>query len=1605
MNRIYRLVWSKSRNALVVASELSSSAARPGASPSSRRGRPARAAWLGLLAAGGFAFALAAQAQSTGDRKLDELQTLMARYDGTAPSTAQAAPAAATGGLVRVVDGVTGAVATTVTRVQGGVAKVLPLPGGVAGTGPVLDVVRTVPHQVVGQVGPTVHTAVRDVRQVVSGLAGVVGGTGAIVGAATHAVDASVSKVGDAAQALPLPGGAGQVVGAVATVPEKVVGGAAPVAQGVASGVGQLVSGLVQGATSGGLAGTAGQAAHGVASTLPEVRADAAVATPLAQAGAGAKLQDGRLDVHLAVQPRHPSAAAAQGGEGLQAAAGVAVAAPTPAGTSRVAGAVDVAADREHGLAAGASAVASLPPVAGVALDAGVKAAARDDADDDATGALAVDAEVAADRRRRHDGDDAPQADAVADNDTTAGSPASPLPLVGGSLSSLGGVVGGTVSGVTGALGGLVGAATPAAVPPVPPPSAQPTGLIVGNGGVVGTVTQLLGTTENSLFSNSSGYVSNGSLRVNNANFTQGYSTVSVLGIPALNLTPVGTVLTTTDGTVLGGTGTNSHLTLIGGVTSDNYITNINNGAAGGLLGVVLPNSAPAWASTCLNVLGVVTESCWAVNAAQDYQVLVGDGASANGSKEVVIGTNASHTLPAVDAGTAFPGDGANDQNNPSGVPTADYEARLGHSVVIGDDASGTANAQTIVGAEATASVANSVALGYKSSASRGAQTNYAAYGLATPQNSAGEVSIGAAGQERQITHVAPGSDLTDAVNVAQLQGVAGMAGNAVQYDDAAHSAVTLGGAGATAPVALHNVAPGALAADSTDAVNGAQLFATNQQVTNNNTTINNLQANALLWNATLGTYDASHGGSPQRIANVADGTAPNDAVNRSQLDTVAGTALNAVQYDDPAHSSVTLGGAGATAPVAVHNVAPGALAADSTDAVNGAQLFATNQQVTNNSTTITNLQANALLWNATLGTYDASHGGAPQRIANVADGTAPNDAVNRSQLDTVAGTALNAVQYDDPAHDSVTLGGAGATAPVALHNVAAGVLSATSADAVNGAQLFATNATLAQYLGGTTSFDPVTNTWTAPTFSITSVASDGSTSTSDYHSVSDAFGAVNGSVTNLNSRIDNIDNGGGIKYFHANSALADASATGSDSVAAGPQAVAAGAGSVAVGNGASAAADGSLALGAGAAADAANSVALGAGATASRGAQAAYAAYGLAAPQDSAGEVNVGGRQVTGVAAGSEDDDAVNVAQLKAVDEHVSSTDRLAVKYDADEAGNATDRITLVGSGGGAPVAIGNLAAGLEAAGSTEAVNGAQLWHWTQDAGNAYSNYSLYQQIANLGNGGGDGGSKYLSVNSTLGAANATGTDSVAVGPVASASGNGSVALGNGADASADNAVAIGAGSVADRADSVSVGSAGHERQITNVAAGSADTDAVNVSQLKSTVDASQKGAIRYDTKADGSTDYTSVTLGGGNGGGLRPEAVTTTTIHNVTAGTADTDAVNVGQLHAGMQDAVNWANAYTDQRLGDLNNRIDHIGHRADAGVAAAMAMAGLPQAYEPGRSMAAVAAGTFRGESSLAIGISTVSEGGRWVYKLTGSTDSRGDTGVSIGAGMQW
>ncbi|RQS03193.1 hypothetical protein DIE07_32140 [Burkholderia sp. Bp9002] len=239
-------------------------------------------------------------------------------------------------------------------------------------------------------------------------------------------------------------------------------------------------------------------------------------------------------------------------------------------------------------------------------------------------------------------------------------------------------------------------------------------------------------------------------------------------------------------------------------------------------------------------------------------------------------------------------------------------------------------------------------------------------------------LDVGGKAGARQVKGVAAGADVTDAVNVQQLQqlatNVGAISANAVVYDDASHARVTLGTPAATTPVALTNVADALLTSASTDAVSGRQLYATNQALAGLQSgiaagTVGLIQqaggapgAGTITIGATAGgtTVDVSGTDGARRITGVAAGRDATDAVNVAQLNQLAGAvntvASNAVSYDDPARVSVTLGGLHATSSVLLRNVASGALSATSTDATNGAQLFATNQAVQANTNAITEL-------------------------------------------------------------------------------------------------------------------------------------------------------------------------------------------------------------------------------------------------------------------------------------------------------------------------------------------------------------------------------------------------------------------------------------------------------------------------------------------------------------------------------------------------------------------------------------------------------------------------------------------------------------------------
>lgn len=364
------------------------------------------------------------------------------------------------------------------------------------------------------------------------------------------------------------------------------------------------------------------------------------------------------------------------------------------------------------------------------------------------------------------------------------------------------------------------------------------------------------------------------------------------------------------------------------------------------------------------------------------------------------------------------------------------------------------------------------------------------------------------------------------------------------------------------------------------------------------------------------------------------------------------------------------------------------------------------------------------------------------------------------------------------------------------------------------------------------------------------------------------------------------------------------------------------------------------------------------------------------------------GDRRITGVADGTQNNDAVNVGQLKALQNQFGDIAALSVIY--DDAGQTS--ISFGGKVGGAPVALHNVADGLGAhdavnygqlSGLQNALQG-QLAHVGQQIGlldgrisvlesgmvtapdpalpvdpgqggdspgAAFGNGAVAAQesAVAVGHGAQSFGERSTAIGDNAHAASDLGTalgghalamasGSVAVGANASANASSGTALGEGAtvSAGASNAVALGAGSIATQANSVSVGSAGNERTITNVAAGVNATDAVNVSQL---------------------------------------------------------------------QAAQSWAQNYTNQQTHLLHERMTRMGRRADAGTATAVAMTNIPQAYAPAQSSIGAGIGSFRGQAAIAVGMSTITPGGRWVLKASLGGSSQGDLGVGAGAAMVW
>ncbi|WP_432759359.1 YadA-like family protein [Burkholderia cenocepacia] len=858
-----------------------------------------------------------------------------------------------------------------------------------------------------------------------------------------------------------------------------------------------------------------------------------------------------------------------------------------------------------------------------------------------------------------------------------------------------------------------------------------------------------------------------------------------------------------------------------------------------------------------------------ATGAGQQYSVAMGSNVQTNGTQAVAMGANAQ--------------------------ANADYALAIGNNNVqaIGDSSIALGN-----GANVRAGATNSIAMGTGANVARNVQGAMALGSGATATtnggialgdnalaNRANALSIGRAGAERQIVNVAAGTQNTDAVNVGQLKGVTNALGggagvgadgsvtqptysvggkdynnvgdalgaiaasggdpDAVKYDDGTHQAITLGNAGT--PVAIHNVAEGALTATSTDAVNGSQLFATNQSIGDLRDSLRDGgvidpvtgESLAVVYDGAAKDKVTLKGADGTTLANVKAGVADMDAVNVSQLKDAGligddGKAIAAVTYDDATKTAVTLGNAGT--PVAIHNVAAGALSETSTDAVNGSQLFATNTRVGDLADSLgrggvidpVTGESLAVVYDGTAKDTVTLKGADGTTLANVKAGVADRDAVNVSQLKGSGligddGKSIAAVTYDrntdgTPNYGSVTFGhGAGLTQ---LKNVAA---ATDDTDAVNFGQMkqyVADNpgeggpgnplavayddaskgqVTLAGGADGTT----ITNVKAGEVSATSKDAINGAQLHGTAQSVADSLGGgatvgADGTVTNPTySLADPTDGSTKTEYHNVGDALANLDGRTSTNTE-----------NITVIN--KQLSDSGLV-------DPATGQTL---------AAVTYDRNPDGTPNR--GSVTLGGADATtpvalkNVADGTDRHDAINLGQLQdaglvaPVDPADPGTGlkSLAVTYD----GVAQDKVTLKGADG---TTLANVKAGVA---DMDAVNVSQL----KDAGLI-----------------GDGGKAIAAV---------TYDDAT----------KGKVTL-KGADGTT----------------------------LANVKAGVADMDAVNVSQLKGSGligdDGKAIAAVTYDRLPDGTPDYGKVTLGNGEG---------PTQIKNVANATDDGDALNLGQL-----------------------------------------------------------------------------------------------------------
>ena len=258
-------------------------------------------------------------------------------------------------------------------------------------------------------------------------------------------------------------------------------------------------------------------------------------------------------------------------------------------------------------------------------------------------------------------------------------------------------------------------------------------------------------------------------------------------------------------------------------------------------------------------------------------------------------------------------------------------------------------------------------------------------------------------------------------------------------------------------------------------------------------------------------------------------------------------------------------------------------------------------------------------------------------------------------------------------------------------------------------------------------------------------------------------------------------------------------------------------------------------------------------------------------------------------------------------------------------------------------------------------------------------------------------------------------GNQSIAIGDKAQATGNQSIAIGTGNVVTGKHSGAIGDPSTVKADNSYSVG---NNNQFTDATQTDVFGVGNNITVTESnSVALGSNSAISAGTqagtqakKSDGTAGATTTAGATGTVKGFAGQTAVGAVsvgasgaerrIQNVAAGevsATSTDAVNGSQLYKATQGIANATN--------ELGYRIHQNENKANAGISSAMAMASMPQAYIPGRSMVTGGIATYNGQGAVAVGLSKLSDNGQWIFKINGSADTQGNAGAAVGAGFHW